>query len=186
MFVLSLFKIKIHDKVFIGSTYNYNQFIHKFKSTNYFSKIKKYVLLYDYIIQNNINMAHIELECFYKKTYSIKNNIIKDKTTKEFIDIYDTLSPNGFNYIKHPFDKIAYYKKYRIRKKKSKAEQKIYNREKSLLFYNNNRERILKKNRLKIHCECGSYVVINQLKRHKKTVKHKYLILTNNNNVIST
>ena len=170
--------------MFIGSTYNYNQFVHKFKSTDYFSKIKKYVLLYDYIIQNNVNMDDIELELFYKKTYVEKDNTIKDKITKEFIDIYDTLSPNGFNFIKEPFDKIAYYQKYRIKKKKSKEEKKIYNREKSLLFYNNNREKILKKNRLKIHCECGCYVVNNQLKRHKDTMKHKYLILTNNNNIV--
>ena len=170
--------------MFIGSTYNYNQFVHKFKSTSYFSKIKKYVLLYDYIIQNNINMDDITLELFYKKKYTEKDNTIKDKITTEFINIYDTLSPNGFNFIKAPFDKIAYYQKYRIRKKKSKAEQKQYNREKSLLFYNNNREKILEKNRLKIHCECGCYVVNNQLKRHKNTMKHKYLMLTNNNNII--
>ena len=76
MYILTLFKIKIHDKVFIGSTYNYQQFIHKFKSTNYFSKIKKYVLLYDYIIQNNVNMDDIELELFDKKTYAKKDNTI--------------------------------------------------------------------------------------------------------------
>ena len=184
MYILSLFKIKIHDKVFIGSTYNYQQFVHKFKSTDYFSKIKKYVLLYDYIIQNNVNMDDIELELFYKKKYAVKDNTVKDKITKEFIDIYDTLTPNGFNFIKEPFNKIAYYKKYRIRKKKSKEEQKQYNREKSTLFYINNREKILKKNKQKIQCECGCYIVINQLKRHKDTMKHKYLILTNNNVIL--
>jgi len=184
MYILTLFKIKIHDKFFIGSTYNYTQFIHKFKNTDYFSKIKKYALLYEYIIQNNVVFDEITLEQFYRKKYAVKDNNIKDKTTKEFIDIYNTLSPNGFNFIKVPFDKIAYYKKYAIKKKKSREEQKQYNREKSLLFYNNNRERILKKNRMKIQCECKCYVVNNQLKRHKNTMKHKYLILTNNNNIV--
>jgi len=184
MFILTIFKIKIHDKMFIGSTYNYNQFIHKFKNTDYFSKIKKYALLYDYIIKNNIVFDDIELERFYRKTYIEKDNTVKDKTTREFINIYNTLTPNGFNFIKEPFDKIAYYQKYRIKKKKSREEQRQYNREKALLFYNDNREKILEKNRLKIHCDCGCYIVNNQLKRHKDTMKHKYLMLTNNNNIV--
>ena len=151
-----IYKFLVNDKIYVGSTYDYDLRMNSHKSKLKTSKNK----LYNYINECKLNFNSIN------------------------IDIYSTLTPNGFNFIKAPFDKFAYYQKYRIRKKKSKAEQKQYNREKSLLFYNNNREKILEKNRLKIHCECGCYVVNNQLKRHKNTMKHKYLMLTNNNVIL--
>ena len=183
---LYLFKIIIHNKLFIGATYNYPQFVCKFKATDYFAKIYKYKKLYQYIIDNNIEKNEIELVLFYRKEISKVDNVFKIKTLSDFIEIYNSID-NGFNIIKPTIDINSYEIKFNKKPNiKTIAERKAYNREKANLFYLKNRDKILIKNRLKRLCECGSSIVVNQYKRHQTTRKHKYLMLTNNTIINTT
>ncbi len=62
--------------------------------------------------------------------------------------------------------------------KKTYYMRNIYEQsDKRQAYYIKNKERILARNREKIICDCGTKLSKSSLKRHKKTEKHKKLML---------
>ena len=43
---------------------------------------------------------------------------------------------------------------------------------KSQRFYQNHKEEIAEKNKIKTKCECGSYITPNNMSKHRKTTSH--------------
>ena len=171
--ILFIYKISIHNRCYIGSSYDYAQYkikiINRIKNTNRYSKIA------EYISKNDIEDTDIHLSVIVKRELQNKDKENKIKITNEFIDLYDTIN-NGFNKPTKSIQKISqdYYNQYKSKILKQRASD--YNKIKSKQYYHDNKEFILKKNKEKIMCECGSYVCRVQLIRHRKTPKHEFLM----------
>ena len=170
---LFIYKISIHNKCYIGSSYDYKQYkikiINRIKNTNRYSKVAEYI---DF---NDIEDTEIIIEIIYKREIQNKDKEFKNQITKEFIDLYDSIN-NGFNKPTKSIQKISqdYYNQYKS--KILKQRDSDYNRNKSKEYYKLHRDEILKKNKTKIECICGAWVSHVQLKRHQKTKKHEFLM----------
>ena len=168
---LYIYKISIHNKFYIGSTYDYSQYkiniINKIKNTNRYSKIAEYISI------NDIEDTDIHLSVIAKIEIEDKEN--KIKITNEFIDLYDTIN-NGFNKPTKSIQKISqdYYNQYKS--KILKERNNDYNRIKSKEYYKLHRDEILKRNKTKVQCMCGAWVCRVQMRRHVLTKKHEFLI----------
>jgi len=170
---LFIYKILIGDKSYIGSTYNYSQY--KIKIINRIKKTKKYSKIAEYIDKNNIEDTEIKIEIISKSELQNKDKENKIALTNEFIDLYDSIN-NGFNKQTKSIQQSTqdYYNKNKPKILNQRASD--YNKIKSKQYYHDNKEFILKKNKEKIMCECGSYVCRVQLIRHRKTPKHDFLM----------
>ena len=171
--ILYIFKISIHNKCYIGSTYDYNQYkikiINRIKNTNRYSKIA------EYIKNNDIEDTDIHLSVIVKKELQKKNKEYKITITNEFIDLYDS-NNNGFNKPTKSIQQLGqdYYNKNKPNILKQRDTD--YNRNKSRDYYKIHRDEILKNNKTKIECRCGAWVCRVQMRRHVLTKKHAFLM----------
>ena len=170
---LFIYKISIHNKCYIGSSYDYKQYkikiINRIKNTNRYSKVAEYI---DF---NDIEDTEIIIEIIYKREIQNKDKEFKNQITKEFIDLYDSIN-NGFNKPTKSIQQSTkdYYNQYKSKILKQRASD--YNKIKSKQYYHDNKEFILKKNREKVQCGCGSWVCRVQMRRHVLTKKHAFLM----------
>jgi hypothetical protein len=171
--ILYIFKISIHNKCYIGSTYDYFQYkikiINRINNTNIYSKIA------EYIKKNDIEDTDIHLSVIAKKELQNKDKDNKLKITNEFINLYDSIN-SGFNKPTKSIQKISqdYYNQYKS--KILNERNNDYNRNKSKQYYHDNKEFILKKNKEKVKCVCNSWVCRVQMRRHVLTKKHAFLM----------
>jgi hypothetical protein len=171
--ILYIFKISIGDKSYISSSYDYFQYkikiINRIKNTNRYSKIA------EYIKNNDIEDTDIHISVIMKKEIQKKNKEYKIKITNEFINLYDSIY-NGFNKPTKSIQQISqdYYNQYKS--KILKQRDTDYNKIKSKQYYHDNKEFILKKNKEKVQCRCGSWVCRVQMRRHVLTKKHEFLM----------
>ena len=171
--ILFIYKISIHNRCYIGSSYDYSQYkikiINRIKNTNRYSKIA------EYIKNNDIEDDDIHLSVIMKREIENKNKENKIKITNEFIELYDSIN-SGFNKTTKSIQQSTqdYYNKNKPKILNDRNND--YNRNKSKEYYKLHRNEILKKNKTKIECICGAWVSHVQLKRHQKTKKHEFLM----------
>ena len=170
---LFIYKISIGDKSYIGSTYDYAQY--KIKIINKINNTNRYSNIAEYIDFNDIEDTDIHLKIIMKREIENKDKEFKIKLTNEFIDLYDTIN-NGFNKPTKSIQQSTqdYYNKYKPKILKQRSSD--YNKIKSKQYYHDNKEFILKKNREKVQCGCGSWICRVQLRRHITTKKHEFLM----------
>jgi len=174
---LYIYKISIHNKFYIGSTYDYLQY--KIKIINRIKKTKKYSKIAEYIDKNNIEDNDIKIDIISKSQLQNKNKESKKNITTEFIDLYDSIN-SGFNkpsksiltYSRN-YSKI-YYDKHKSKILKTKNTD--YNKIKSKEYYKIHRDKILERNKTKVQCRCGAWVCRVQMRRHVLTKKHEFLM----------
>lgn len=173
-------------EIYIGSTTNFRARKSKHKSdcNNINSRAYNFYL-YEFIRMNggfdNWSMIMIEtLQCkdsndlHKRERYHLENlkaslnNNIPSRSKPEYCKI---------RYSENKETHLQYMKQYRIQnKERESTRQKIY--------YKNNRDRIIEKQKNKINCECGkSYTYVNKL-RHLKTSKHLKFINNVQNEII--
>lgn len=169
---LHIYKISIHNKSYIGSTFDYNQY--KIKIINRIKKTNRYSKVAEYINKNNIEDTEIKIDIISKREIKNKDKNIKLKITKEFIDLYDSIN-NGFNKPTKSIQQLGQdYNKNKPNILKQRASD--YNKIKSKQYYHDNKEFILKKNKEKVKCGCGAWVCRVQMRRHILTKKHEFLM----------
>ena len=184
--------------IYIGSTCNLVQRRYCHKTTCNNIKSKGYnTKIYQFIRENggwnNWSVIEIDkcpcldfeeaakIERYYIETLNATLNInipLRTRVERK-IHNYDKIKEVNKKYYENNKETIQQYKKeYSVNNKDKIKEYQIE-------WYKNNMKNIYEKNKEKILCECGNYITINNLNRHKTTQKHFKLIEQFNNSVSS-
>jgi len=169
-----IYRFIVHDKIYVGSTYDYN-----LRMISHRSKLKTSTnKLYNYINECKLNFNSIDIEILYiSKKFLIKNYLIKHLIEQHFINLYNSIE-DGLNTLN------AYISVEQREKNKMKfhfehrdemlEKMKIYKIEKQHIF---NRKEI---------CSCGVESIARNMKRHQESSTHtKNMIYKKWNNLIS-
>ena len=139
-----IYKFLVKDKIYIGSTYNFNRRIyeHKYKLNLNYS-----YALYQYMIECKLTFDNIKIEIIYTShPLKTKDVLIQRLIEQHFINLYDSVN-NGLN-TRDAYVSISVYKQ-----RQRKAQYEI--------------------NRSKMECECGTIHRYNNKIRHLRSAKHK-------------
>lgn len=169
-----IYKFNVLDKVYIGSTYDYNlrMISHKSKLKTYKNK------LYNYINECKLNFNSIDIDILYvSKKFTTKDYLIKHLIEQHFINLYNSIEDglNTYNaYIsieQREKNKMKFHYEHRD---EVLEKLKLYKIEKNHIF---NRKEV---------CSCGVESIARNLKRHQDSSTHtKNLIYLKWKNIIS-
>ena len=168
-----IYRFIIHDKIYVGSTYDYDLRMHchryKLKTSN--NK------LYNYINECKLNFNSINIDILYiSKKFLIKDYLIKHLIEQHFINLYNSIEDglNTYNaYISIEQRKKNKMKFHHEHRNEILEKLKIYKIEKQHIF---NRKEI---------CSCGIESIARNMKRHQASSTHsKNMIYKNWKNII--
>ena len=168
-----IYRFIVHDKIYVGSTYDYDLRMNSHKSKLKTSTNK----LYNYINECNLNFDSIDIEILYiSKKFLKKDYLIKKLIEQHFIDLYNSIESglNTYNaYISIEQRKKNQLKFHFAHRDEILEKLKIYKIEKQHIF---NRKEI---------CSCGVESIARNLKRHQESSTHtKNLIYNKWKNII--
>jgi len=142
-FILTIYKVNINNKLYIGSSWDFDSRKSKHKYDCYNENSCAYNCeIYKYIRENNIDWNDITIEDIYNKELDEKNNLLKRQTEQKYIDQYDSKN-NGLN------TRDAYTTD---EQKKQKSKEYYENnkeelKQKSKDYYENNKEELKQKHK---------------------------------------
>ena len=156
-----IYRFIVLDKIYVGSTYDYDLRMISHKSKLKSSKNK----LYNYINECNLNFNSINIEILYiSKKFSTKDYLIKHLIEQHFINLFDSIETglNTYNaYVSIEQRKKNKMKFHHAHRDEILEKLKIYKIEKQHIF---NRKEI---------CSCGVESIARNLKRHQMSSTHK-------------
>lgn len=155
-----IYRFIVHDKIYVGSTFDYDLRMR----THMFNLKSNTNKLYKYINECNLDFNSINIEILYvSKKFLIKDYLIKHLIEQHFINLFDSIE-NGLNtynayvsveqkrknkmnfHYAHRDEMLEKLKKYKIEK------QHVFNR--------------------KEVCCCGIESIARNLKRHQSSSTH--------------
>ena len=155
-----IYRFIVHDKIYIGSTYDYDlrMYSHQSKLKNGTNK------LYKYINECNLDFNSINIDILYvSKKFTTKDYLIKHLIEQHFINLYNSIE-----------DGLNTYNAYISIEQREKNKMK---------FHYAHRDEILEKLKLykiekqdifnrKTTCCCGVESIARNLKRHQESSTH--------------
>jgi len=162
-----IYRFIVHDKIYVGSTYDYN-----LRMISHRSKLKTSTnKLYNYINECNLDFNSIDIEImFVSKKFLKKDYLIKHLIEQHFINLYNSIE-DGLNtlnaYIsveQREKNKMKFHHEHRD---EMLEKMKIYKIEKQHIF---NRKET---------CSCGVESIVRNMKRHQESSTHKKNLIYN-------
>ena len=187
-----IYKIQVHDELYIGSTVDLKQRLREHKSycKNINAPQHNYKV-YQKIRENNIHIKLIvveEVAGLEDEDLRILEQEYIDRLTPELNEIAAYRSIEKMKADKNAYNKLYFSNANNAERKRVKALESYYKNKTDILIkqkakYEKNKVEILAKNKEPVTCECGCISTKQHLTRHKKTKKH--LTLMNNINNIN-